>query len=51
MTYWEVILFGVLLVGFIGVIWFFTIKDMIKHFHYLKSQNITNKAKKEAKGE
>ena len=44
MNDWEVILFIVGLVSFIGAIWFFTVKDMIKHFHYLKSQEKTNRA-------
>lgn len=41
---WKVILFILLLVGLIGITWFLTIKDMVKHFHYLKSQKITKRA-------
>ena len=44
MITWEVILLVVLLVGFIGVSWFFTIKDMVKHYRYLESQKKTNRA-------
>lgn len=40
---WKILLLISSIVIYIGVIWFFTIKDMVKYHHYLKSQKITNR--------
>ena len=44
MMEWKVILLILLIASYLIVIWFFTIKDMVKHFRYLKSQKKTNGA-------
>ena len=39
---WKVILLILLVASYLIVIWFLTIKDMVKHFRYLQSQKKTN---------
>ena len=44
MMEWKVILLILLIASYLIVIWFLTIKDMVKHYRYLESQNKTNQA-------